>query len=116
PDLTVLLYQGSVEQAALLAAFKDMPRFDIILCMGGDEPPSKPERIVGKTQIISVGYKGKYVGVVGVTKTGDAGKPFEMRYQLVKLGEEYLTPQGKESQNPVLTLMEQYTKTLKEEN
>ena len=54
PDLTVLLYQGSVDQAVLLAGYKDMPRFDIVLCMGGDEPPSKPERFVGKTQIITL--------------------------------------------------------------
>src|SRR5262249_37572472 len=37
-------------------------------------------------------------------------------YQLIKLGEEYLTPKGKEKENPVLGFMEQYTKTLKEED
>jgi hypothetical protein len=116
PDIKVLLYQGSVELAAKLAAYKGMPKFDIILCMGGDEPPSRPEKIVGNTQIISVGHKGKYVGVVGVYKTGDKGAPFEMRYQLVKLGEEYLTPEGKEKENPVLNMMERYTKTLKDED
>jgi len=116
PNVKVLLYQGSVEHAALLAGHKDMPKFDIILCLGADEPPSRPEKIVGKTQIITVGHKGKYVGVVGVYKAEDADKPFELRYQLVKLGEEYLTPEGKEKENPVLALMEQYTKTLKDEN
>ncbi|MFL5242677.1 MAG: multiheme c-type cytochrome [Gemmataceae bacterium] len=116
PDVKILLYQGSVEHAVLLAEHADMPKFDIILCLGADEPPSRPEKIVGKTQIVTVGHKGKYVGVVGVYKTQDANKPFELRYQLVKLGEEYLTPEGKEKQNPVLTLMEQYTKTLKDED
>src|SRR5262249_1970334 len=65
PEVKVLLYQGTVEQAAALAQSKQMPSFQVILCLSEDEePPGKAENVVGDTSIFSVGHKGKYVGVV----------------------------------------------------
>ena len=41
---------------------------------------------------VSLGLEAHYVGVVGVWKTGKAAQPFDFKYQLVELGEEFMTP------------------------
>lgn len=113
-NLNVLLYQGSTEEAKLLA--KDFPQFHVLLCLGDDpEPPSDPIR-VGNQIIVNVGHKGRYVGVVGVYPTKQAGQPFTFRYQLVNLTEDFLTPEDKRKEHAVVQLMEEYTRTLKSEN
>jgi hypothetical protein len=115
PDFRVLLYQGPVELARLIPgalAQQNLPEFNVILCLSEDEPPGLPD-VVGNTFVLRVGHKGKNVGVVGVVATGQAARPFEMRYQLVPLGEEYKTPPEKEKGHPVLALMERYTRELK---
>ena len=66
--------------------------------------------------LVSLGHKGKYVGVVGVFKTGKAGQPFELKYQLVEMGEEFMTPEGKEAAQPIVKLMEEYTAELKKDD
>jgi hypothetical protein len=66
--------------------------------------------------IIAVGHKGRYVGVVGAYRTGRAERPFDLRYQLAALGEEYETPEGKEKTNPVMELMEKYAQAVKDGN
>src|SRR5262249_26793158 len=43
----------------------------------------------------------------------EPGKPFELRYQLVPLGEEWMTKAGQEEQQPIVKLMERYTQELK---
>jgi hypothetical protein len=78
-----------------------------------DEPPSKADQ-AGNTMIVpGLGHKGKNIGVVGVWRTGNAAKPFDMRYQLVRLGEEYLTPKDREKDHPITKLMEEYAKEIK---
>jgi 2',3'-cyclic-nucleotide 2'-phosphodiesterase (5'-nucleotidase family) len=117
PDLRVLLYQGQPEEASALA--KEFPnRFQVIACISTfDEPPSNAEIVKeAGTMIVTVGHKGKYVGAVGINRTGKDNPKFELRYQLVRLGEEYLTPEGKEKGNPIMDLLEEYTKELKREN
>ena len=90
PQLNLLIYQGTSEEAALLA--KNFPQFEVILCQADDpEPPQFPTQAnAGKTLIIQVGHKGRYVGVVGAFKKADGG--FDLKYQLVPLTEDYLTP------------------------
>ncbi len=115
PELRVLLYAGSSEKAkALAAAF---PQFQLILCQSeSDLPPQFPTVVNnGKTQIVEVGHKGQHVGVVGVFKTG-AG--YELKYQLVTLGEEYLTPDNPQAEkaNKVLQLLEEYAQEVKDRN
>lgn len=111
PDLRVLLYQGTVEEAKACAA--KVPQFDVILCLTKEEEPSdKPERI-GDTWVIGVGHKGRYVGVVGFFRSNNPKQPFSPRYQLAALGEEFETPKGLEHTNPVLALMEAYAKEVK---
>jgi hypothetical protein len=110
-DLRVLLYQGSVTEAKKLA--RKFPAFQVILCLAEEEePPSVPER-VGNTSVITLGHKGRYVGVVGVYRTGNAKQPFNLRYQLVSLGKEFDTPQAKVKGHPVMKLMEDYTQEVK---
>jgi hypothetical protein len=120
PDLNVLLYQGTLDQAEKLA--RAIPDFRIILCLSDDgehqydEPAAQPQVVKharGETWIIHLGHKGKYVGVVGIFPTGVVTRPFDLRYQLVSLGEEYLTPEDQEADHPILKLMEEYTQELK---
>ncbi len=115
PDLQVLLYQGPLEMAKKCA--ENFPNFNVVLCVSAeDEPPARPEW-VGKTMLVNVGHKGKNVGVVGCfLKNGKAANGFELRYQMVRLGEEYVTPEGQEKGHPVLEKMEAYTQELKDKD
>jgi hypothetical protein len=114
PDFRVLLYQGPLELAKLIPLAD--PQFNVILCLSvEDEPPGRPE-VVGDTLVVRVGHKGKNVGVVGVFATGNAAKPFTMRYQLVPIGPEFATPEAKEKGHPILALMEAYTRELKRDD
>jgi len=115
PELYVLLYQGTVQEARACAKqFKS--HFHIILCESAEsEPTDKPERVEGTgSWIINVGQKGRYVGVVGAYRTGNAARPLELKYQLVMLGPEWETKPGQK--NPVLDMLEAYTKELKDGN
>jgi hypothetical protein len=112
PELLVLLYQGTAEEARSCA--KAFPEFHVILCQTREsEPPAKPER-VGDTLIVSVGHKGRYVGLVGMFRNnGNAGnRPFELQYELAALGEEFETPKGAPP-NPVMKMMEDYAMEVK---
>src|SRR5262249_2154176 len=93
-DLRVLLYQGSLEEARALAG--DRKDFHIIPCLSPEDEPSSDPIQVGNTMVAAVGHKGRYVGVVGVWRTGKADRPFDLRYQLVSLSEDFLTPSGQE--------------------
>jgi hypothetical protein len=113
PELNVLLLQGNTTEAQQAAA--DFPGVQLIACLtDSSEPPGVPlENANTKQLVIQVGHKGRYVGVVGVFKTP---KGFSFRYQLVPLGEEFLTPAGPaaEKANPVLQLLEEYAKDVKD--
>src|SRR5262249_2828385 len=92
------------------------PEFQAVLCTTREsEPPAKPERI-GDTMVVSVGHKGRYVGLVGIYRTGKPDKPFDLYYELTTLGEEYETPKGQEKNNPIMALMEDYAKEVKNSN
>jgi hypothetical protein len=106
-----MLYQGSLREATTCA--RHIPNFNVIVCLSDEEePPSIPDK-VGNTSIITLGYKGRYVGVVGLYRTGDKARPFRLRYQLVSLGEEFDTPSGKEKGHPLMKLMEEYAREVK---
>ncbi len=123
-DLNVLLYHGYARptglgkaEAVLLA--EKYPQFPLMLCLSQEDEPSSNAVIIknpktkAESMLIGLGHKGKFVGVVGVWKTGNAAKPFDFRYQLVELTEEFLTPAGKERDNPITKRMEKYTAELK---
>jgi hypothetical protein len=114
PELLVLLFQGSEDEAKKCTA--RIPQFKDIQCLTAeDEPPDKPDQ-VGNTLIVRVGHKGRNVGTLGVYRTGRANPPFAFYYQRVALGPEFETPAGQEADNPVLASLEDYTKEVKAGN
>jgi len=113
PEFLVLLYQGTLAEARACA--QKFPQFHVILCLSKEEEPSdKPER-EGQTMIVSVGHKGRYVGVVGIWPLDQGQRKYTMRYQLVPLGEDE-TPEGQEKDNPIMVLMEEYAQVVKKDN
>lgn len=119
PPVNVLLYQGTVEEARKVAA--DWPQFQVILCQAEDpEPPQFPAYVDqpggARTMILQVGHKGRYVGVLGVFKKPGGG--VDLKYQLVPLSEEYVTPAdpAAEKANRVLPLLEDYARQVKDRN
>ncbi len=114
PDLRVLLLQGTVEEAKKRAA--QFPQFHVILCLSAEpDPPEKPDR-VGNTMIVTVGHKGRYLGTVGVFRTNKKDAPFELFYQLVLLTPDYETPPGREGDNPMHKLLDEYAQEVKTNN
>src|SRR5207249_11865441 len=89
--------------------------FDVILCLSEEDTPRAQADIVGKTMIVRVGHRGKYIGVVGAFRTGNAAKPFDLQYQSVALGEEYETDKDKEAGHPVLKLLDSYAQQVKDQ-
>ncbi len=113
-EFHILLFQGSEAEAKACA--KDFPQFQVVLCLTEEEePPEKPD-LVGGTRVIGVGHKGRYVGLVGLFRTGRPNQPFDMYYQLMKLKPEYETPKGKDADNPVLAILEGYTRKVRDED
>lgn len=86
-SVQVLMVQGPAELAKDLA--EDYPGFDIIVATSEADPSDEPELVNdGKTMIVTVGKKGKYVGVVGFFPDS----PQRLRYQRVMLGTTYNGP------------------------
>jgi 2',3'-cyclic-nucleotide 2'-phosphodiesterase (5'-nucleotidase family) len=118
PEIRVLLYSGSLAQAK--AAAEAFPQFQIVVCQSEEaEPPQFPTVVNnGQTMIVQVGQKGQNVGVVGIFKSANS---FDLKYQLVPVGEEYLTPTDPdpmknaaiEKNHKVLALLEQYAVEVK---
>jgi hypothetical protein len=113
-EFQVLLFHGLEAEAKACA--KQFQQFQVVLCLTEEEePPEKPDR-VGGTRVIGVGHKGRKVGVVGLFRTGRPNQPFDVYYQLIELGPEYETPKGQEAGNPVLAILEGYTRKVKDED
>jgi hypothetical protein len=62
------------------------------------------------TQLVEIGHKGKYVGLLGVYR---AGKAYRLQYQMVLMSPEWQTKKGQEKNNAVIALMEDYNQELK---
>lgn len=112
PELLVLLFQGTTEEARVCARL--FPQFRVILCLSREEEPAgRPER-VGDTAIVSVGHKGRYVGVVGAWRTGKPDHPWKLDYELVAMSEDYETPEGQEASNPIHGLLDRYAREVRD--
>jgi hypothetical protein len=115
PAVRVLLYQGSKEDATKVAAA--FPAFNVILCqstIAEAEPPQFPTVLNnGQTILVQVGHKGMSLGVVGVFKTGNG---YDLKYQLIPLTEDFITPDEKVEGHAVLNLLEQYALEVKKQN
>src|SRR5262249_18263997 len=86
----------------------------VLWVTGRSDPPSVPERS-GNTLLITLGQKGRFIGVVGVFKD-PAGDGYQFKYQLVSVGEQYETPKGDEESHPVTVLMGKYANDVKNEH
>jgi hypothetical protein len=131
-DITVLLYEGDLKDAQKLVVFcadkqqnPNLPKLDIVLCLSPDEePPAVPmqeknnQGQIIPTQIINIGWKGRYVGVVGVFPKAGLKAPhsYEFKYQLVAMSEDYETKKGMEKTNPIMVMMEDYAQEVKNFN
>ena len=121
-DLIVLLYQGSMKEGKACAEFwaraqnsdPTLPRIHVIQCLSDEEdPPSLAEK-AGNSMVITVGQKGRFVGIVAAYRTDKANEPLHLRYKLVTIGPEFQSEKGKAAGNPIVALMEEYTKELKD--
>src|SRR4029077_13625260 len=112
-DLLVLLYQGDLDEAKACAG--RFTQFQVILHTAKEPEPSSEAIKVGNTILVNPGHKGRYVGVVGAHRNGE-GKPFTLRYQLVELDPSYETPEGKDQDNPIHALMQQYAEAVRDKN
>jgi Cytochrome c554 and c-prime len=111
-EFLVLLCQGDNREARHIA--EKFPQFHVILCKSEEEQASMlPER-VGNALLISVGHKGRYVGLVGIYRTGKAEQPFRLRYELVEIGPDFETPQGHDKDNPEHALLQKYAQEVKD--
>jgi hypothetical protein len=91
------------------------------MCLSEEDEPSANPVVVNhenknQSLIIRMGTKGKYVGILGVYKTGNPAQPFKFRYTIEQMSEDYLTPESAKKNHPVMELMESYAKELKNEN
>jgi hypothetical protein len=131
-ELPVLLYQGlfnhqqgdnkSGEALACAQFFHDI---QVVLALSDvDEPPGQPLWVTTtapdgseyQRPILHLGYKGKYVGVLGVWRTGNKDRPFTFKYELVEMGPQFKTPPGNAKGHPILDLLEDYTARLKSDD
>jgi hypothetical protein len=127
-DIPVLLFQGPVTRNAMkrppteaIACAEAFPQFPIVLCLcEEDEPPLEPLVVTtkggSKTLVITLGHKGKFIGAIGVFKTGNPANPLTFRYQRVELTEDFLTPAAEEKGHPILELMEKYAQDIRDKN
>jgi hypothetical protein len=124
-QFAVLLYQGLPTDAEICAKFcaaerrknHALPELRLILCHSPwDVAPNTPQKVEGapNTWIVTVGHKGRDVGVVGVFRSQRAGQPYELRYERVAIGPEYETPKGQEMNNPIIALMAEYAREVKD--
>jgi 2',3'-cyclic-nucleotide 2'-phosphodiesterase (5'-nucleotidase family) len=112
PALRVLLYGGVVEEARKLA--REIPQFNVIFCLSpDDEGPAQPEAVGSTCLVNGSGHKGKNVGVLAVTRTGNPRQPYSYRYQLVQLYDDWEPAEEEMPRHPLAQLMERYTQELK---
>jgi hypothetical protein len=120
-DSVVMLYEGTIKEARavagycqkLAAQYPKLPVVRVVLCLSEDPEPPGITEVVGDTQLVWVGQKGRYVGVLGGYR-GKAGQPWQWKYQVVKIGPEFDTPKGQEKTHPLMQLMESYAQKVKE--
>jgi Cytochrome c554 and c-prime len=113
-EFKVLLCQGTEQEAKQYTAAH--PDFQVILHLSLEEEPPENPTMVGNTMLVSVGHKGRYVGLVGVFPGKQPGHPYELYYQLLKIGPEYKTHPGQDATNPILASLEEYAQKVKDDN
>jgi len=124
-DLPILLYQGPISKNGMKKPYTEAmgcasayPQFPILVSLTDeDEPPSRPTTVKTRTGseslVVSMGRKGKFIGVIGVYRTGKPAQPFTFAYERVELTEDFLTTKENEKAHPITELMEEYARELK---
>lgn len=103
-NLRILLAHASLEEARGYA--KEFPEFHLVVGMGLEDPDPRPV-MVGKTLVVSVGHKGKSIGVLGYYPD-DPAQP--LKWDLIKLD-----PFRFKNSPPMEHLMRTYQDALKSE-
>jgi hypothetical protein len=114
PDFKVMLFQGDDKEAQQFAA--NHKGFQVILHLCAEEEPPQDPTWVNSSLLATVGHKGRYVGLVGVFAGNKPGLPFDMYYQLLRVGPEYKTPPDKDAENPILGVLEDYARKVQKDN
>ncbi len=123
-DISILLYQGDETEAQKIAGFLHNARKNdpsiapvhILFCQTKDEiPPAflKKGPNAPDTSIVTIGHKGRHVGVLGLWKTPNG---IEIKYQLIAIGPEFQTEPGFEKTNAVMALLEKYAEEVRDGN
>ena len=105
PDLLLLLSHATLEESRKLA--KEFPEFDLVLSAGGVEDPDGKPEMIGDTMLLTVGHKGKGVGVVGYFPDDEKQR---LRFELVDLDQQRFQEMPK-----IVEHMRYYQNRLKEE-
>ena len=86
----------------------------MMLLTENSEPPTLLKQLDKvPTQTIEIGHKGRYIGLIGVYK---AGKTFTLKHENVLMSPDWQSEKGQEKDNPVIALMEEYNRTLRDED
>lgn len=96
---------------------KKAPEIYLVMALTTEpEPPALTRKLDPKlkAEVVEIGHKGRYVGIVGVYPKGK--KDYRLDYQLVKMGPEWDTKKGDEKNNKVIGLVEDYNKELKRQD
>ncbi len=109
-----MLFQGDEKELQQIAA--TLAGFQVILHLSAEEEPPENPTWMNSTMLVTVGHKGRYVGLVGVFAGNKPGLPFEMYYQLLRIGPEYKTPPDKDADNPILGVLEDYARKVQKDN
>lgn len=91
-----------------------IPPIQLVMMLTADSEPSAVTQKIGpNTELIEIGHKGRYIGLVGIYR---AGKGYAIRYEMIMMGPEWETKKGAEKSNPILAMMEDYNNNLKAHN
>ena len=103
--LLVLLSHAPVDTSLALA--QQFPRFDLVISAGGPEDPlTDNPRQVGTTTVVTVGQKGKYVGVISIAPKTMTPRT---RFELVNLDNQRFSDHPK-----MIQAMRTYQQTLEQ--
>jgi hypothetical protein len=94
---------------------KKIPPIQLMMVLTDEsEPPMLLKQLDNvPTKTMEIGHKGRYIGLIGVYKTGDE---FTLKHENVLMSPDWQTEKGKEKDNPVIALMEEYNRKLKNED
>jgi hypothetical protein len=110
PDLLVLVFQGTRDEA--LPFVSKYPQFRLILTRDDADEPSALPQMVADTMLVSIGHKGKNVGLVSVRRT--EAEKLALKYQLVTLTEHFELPDAQT--NPAREAMRDYVLRVQRDN